>query len=303
MNELFLHEDTRQQLATTKTLDNDIVSTAKSGDINSKSTPTINTNNTNSSKYDTFSPRKRDIDETDEDEDAETTGENAKRATTNKLFKSGMSHHSSNLMTTRSNSASSLSNISDASYNNLNEDNDSTHVTQNDEISHTTQHDDQIYRHNGNGNECSDVFFEKIFNTASEPSALFFCVCCRTQFASNDEFVRHCGLAHANFKLSKEQEQFLGSNLVIHKCGSAANKIIVFLMERRMKAKFLGEYAHDLLVANEETALCLEKLNKDASCKKRAVHEQANNDDYDEDKVLDDENKSENDADSDDLGS
>jgi hypothetical protein len=33
-------------------------------------------------------------------------------------------------------------------------------------------------------------------------------------------------------------------------------------MEKRMKTKFLNEYAHDLLVANEETAMCLEKLNK-----------------------------------------
>lgn len=31
----------------------------------------------------------------------------------------------------------------------------------------------------------------------------------------------------------------------------------------KMKQKFLAKYSQDLLVGNEETALCLEYLNKD----------------------------------------
>lgn len=34
-------------------------------------------------------------------------------------------------------------------------------------------------------------------------------------------------------------------------------------MEMKMKQKFLAKNSQDLLVANEETALCLEQLNKD----------------------------------------
>lgn len=41
------------------------------------------------------------------------------------------------------------------------------------------------------------------------------------------------------------------------------SKIIVFLIETGMKYKFLENYSHDLLVSNEETAVCLEELNRE----------------------------------------
>ena len=47
------------------------------------------------------------------------------------------------------------------------------------------------------------------------------------------------------------------------------SKIIVFLIETEMKQKFLEKYSHDLLVSNEETAVCLEQLNRDKIKRKK----------------------------------
>lgn len=119
------------------------------------------------------------------------------------------------------------------------------------------------------------ILFENTNNTNSdlcETTNLgqFFCVCCRLRFETNKDFLKHCNSdltlsIHKKFKLNKEQEKFINDNLIINKNNGSKieNKIIIFLMDKLMKLKFLDKFAQDLLVANEETALCLEELNNE----------------------------------------
>ncbi len=75
------------------------------------------------------------------------------------------------------------------------------------------------------------------------------------------------------------------------------NKIIVFLMEKKMKQKFLDQYSQDLLVANEETALCLEELNTERKKLKKEHASLAMYDDYamnDDDSIQEENNKNTN---------
>lgn len=86
----------------------------------------------------------------------------------------------------------------------------------------------------------------------------------------------HCSISddliqstHGRFRLNKEQERFLTSNLVIYRNNDKEltsqhrvdTKISVFLLNTEIKHKFMENYSHDLLVANEETAICLDNLN------------------------------------------
>ncbi len=86
----------------------------------------------------------------------------------------------------------------------------------------------------------------------------------------------HCNISddlikpiHGNFRLNKDQEKFLASNLVIYRNNDKKinqqqkvdTKISVFLLNNNIKRKFIENYSHDLLAANEETAICLEDLN------------------------------------------
>lgn len=90
--------------------------------------------------------------------------------------------------------------------------------------------------------------------------------------------------------LSKEQEAFILNNLESSNHQALDHKISVFLIGFDIKQKFLDKYSHDLLVANEETAiqleeLNLEKFNKFKTNKKIKVEKNedtANNDEYDE---------------------
>lgn len=131
--------------------------------------------------------------------------------------------------------------------------------------------------------ESLDKFFDQILadnddsfkSTSNNDSSdllsnRFFCINCRLKFETSEDFLRHCNeevdSCHTNFRVNKDQEKFLINNLVILKKQSNVRvdcKIIVFLIESEMKKKFLEKYSHDLLVANEETAICLEDLNND----------------------------------------
>ena len=59
--------------------------------------------------------------------------------------------------------------------------------------------------------------------------------------------------------MSKEQEAFILA--AFNTLAMCKNNMIVFLMEKKMKKKFLNEYGHDNQIFNEETAMCLEYLN------------------------------------------
>ena len=149
------------------------------------------------------------------------------------------------------------------------------------------------------GGRC--VFFEAIVKLDSTQlnGSFFFCLSCCRQLATSLDFMQH-SQGHSSFRLSDEQEGFLSSGLAV--ASSRGSKIVAFLMEKRMKAKFLRGYAHDLLVPNEETALCLEKLNKDLKKKQtRAEQEDEENfiefdhdseDDDDDDEEEEDERAS-----------
>jgi hypothetical protein len=98
--------------------------------------------------------------------------------------------------------------------------------------------------------------------TTPTTGSYFICVCCRVNFESNADFLQHLENEHY-FVLDKERERFVRTEMI-----SAEKKLIAFLMEKKMKHKFLAKYAHDLLVGNEETALCLEQLNKERTSMK-----------------------------------
>jgi hypothetical protein len=121
---------------------------------------------------------------------------------------------------------------------------------------------------------------------------LFICICCRQRFDNNRDFLRHIEneQTHGNhsataktvtpgsFKLDKRHESFILNELSCDASSTSTattspaaprfNKIIVFLMESKMKFNFLNKYSHDLLATNEETALWLEDLNKEVRRKR-----------------------------------
>lgn len=90
--------------------------------------------------------------------------------------------------------------------------------------------------------------------------------------------------------MSKEQETFILNNLESSNHQALDHKISVFLIGFDIKQKFLDKYSHDLLVANEETAILLEELNLEKFNKFKANkkfkaeknEDTANNDEYDE---------------------
>ena len=132
------------------------------------------------------------------------------------------------------------------------------------------------------------LLFERTNNTTStkpdeaaeeaESSSCFLCVCCRLRLQSSKAFLQHCSASneHGLFRPNKEQETFFNNNLA----AKVESKIIVLLIESQMKQLFLEKYSQDLLVANEETALCLDELNKEKRAHKR--HDDEADDDYDE---------------------
>ena len=269
---------------------------------------------------------------------------------------------SSNSNLHRSNSSSSISNISDTSMNNNDEFKSNENLNVNDEhlLNNTNENDNENEHDNGadfnnhslmsNNDEGYlskndklneyNLFFDNLMNeestnnnnnnnanstrsqdnvnsknqadnekqnesssTSNRPNGnYFFCICCRLKFNNNLEFIKHCkhdlnessssvnssmSHYHHNFKLSKEQENFIYNDMIISKKIDSSqadnddeksssksdsdslfkNKIAVFLMEKYMKLNFLNQYSQDLLVANEETGQCLEKLNKEKKFK------------------------------------
>lgn len=96
----------------------------------------------------------------------------------------------------------------------------------------------------------------------------FFCIKCCYKFETSTDFLKHCNSEvssqiHGKFLLTKDQEEFLTNSLASYKGQRVDTKIVVFLMATEFKQKFMEKYSHDLLVANEETAICLEELNND----------------------------------------
>src|SRR5690606_2336485 len=93
----------------------------------------------------------------------------------------------------------------------------------------------------------------------------FFCTQCVCKVNTSADFLKHCFNSHnttnnGSFNklvISKQAEEF------IIKLVDAPRSIVVVLMLGEMKSRFMNRYSNDLLVANEETALCLEELNRE----------------------------------------
>lgn len=126
-----------------------------------------------------------------------------------------------------------------------------------------TEADSKSNKENLKANDAAKTDMTK--KTTTTTGSYFICVCCRVNFESNADFLQHLENEHY-FVLDKERERFVRTEMI-----SAEKKLIAFLMEKKMKQKFLAKYAHDLLVGNEETALCLEQLNKETSMKIRKM--------------------------------
>jgi hypothetical protein len=147
-----------------------------------------------------------------------------------------------------------------------------------DEQLHNPNHNEIDMNNNNNTNTNNGVshraqvaaFFAEILNdhvdcsNAKNEKNHFYCTHCLVEFDSNSEFRAHCKAnipscehrEHYSF-VNPNCEEFIVDDL------SSPRAILVLLMERKMKARFMGRYSHDLLVVNEQLALCLEELNDD----------------------------------------
>ena len=102
------------------------------------------------------------------------------------------------------------------------------------------------------------AFFSQLIDKNEKTSENFFyCIQCTAKFNSNEEFLKHCNCGEHHFKFANKDAVAFLTHL------DAPRSIIVILLERKMKSCFMDRYSNDLLVANEETALCLEELNRD----------------------------------------
>jgi hypothetical protein len=113
----------------------------------------------------------------------------------------------------------------------------------------------------------------------------FYCTQCLVKFDSSVEFVAHCKNSVINIpgydddnnddeeetaSIVQQQQHphyvFSSANCeeFVHELDASASRaMIVILMDKRMKQRFMSRYGNDLLVANEETALCLDELNRE----------------------------------------
>jgi hypothetical protein len=145
-------------------------------------------------------------------------------------------------------------------------------------------------------------FFEDILSEQTPNSnqfESFMCICCHLTFRNNQEFLAHCTSSklHLNLNLTRDQERFILNNLCVthnvnkseedelnlsKSSSNSANhtvesKIVVILMEKRIKMQFLNENAQDLLAPNEEIAHCLERLNKEQQKSKMRKRKKVSN--------------------------
>lgn len=119
---------------------------------------------------------------------------------------------------------------------------------------------------------------------------MFICIGCRRQFDRNVDFLSHVENEHCKqkqhqhmFKLAKEHDNFLRNELTPGVKKHHLNKIVVFLMEKKMKLTFMHKYAQNLLATNEDTALCLEQLNRERkSGKSKKKSREPTNSSFDE---------------------
>lgn len=108
----------------------------------------------------------------------------------------------------------------------------------------------------------------------------FMCLCCRCKFELGLDFIDHIHTCHHSFILDSNRDRFVffvdvevfsrvvktvwvDFRFIRNEINHSEKSVIVVFMEMKMKQRFLARNSHDLLVGNEETALCLEQLNKD----------------------------------------
>jgi hypothetical protein len=107
---------------------------------------------------------------------------------------------------------------------------------------------------------------------------MLFCLTCQLKCSSSAEFSSHCQTAHSSLHLSKQQATFILNTA--ESPHHSDNKIAAFLISSDLKQRFLERYSHDLLVANEETAMQLEELNAETVLKLKT--NATANDEYEE---------------------
>lgn len=133
------------------------------------------------------------------------------------------------------------------------------------------------------GNTSVETFLASLLLEDDESDSFdsnrFICVKCQIKFRSGGGLIRHVNDAeqHHLVRFSKINE---AQRFILDKLDTQLfRSIVVLLVEKRVKIKFLQMYANDLLVANEEIALCLEELNRcdEEECEENESLDENNN--------------------------